>query len=311
MDVKMLDLVLQTSAKARPVQGLLVVGMHRSGTSAVTRVLNLLGASLPTNLMVATPDVNPTGFWESYDIAEFNDALLAACGAAWDQVMLQSPDSLSTEILAGFEQRADRLLQRHFANSPLFALKDPRIGRLLPFWQAALRRNAIESQMVIVVRHPLEVAASLARRDNFSEEKSLYLWLRHMVDSLRFSSGMPHHIVVYHEMLQDWRKSMSQMQQTLGLVWRHGYDEVASALGHFLSADLRHHRHERTNMYTKGKLGQLAALLYSALLARASALPALVESLHQELLEIEVVVQALSPAGPPTRSGSNNDKEVP
>jgi hypothetical protein len=305
------DSVLLEPGKFNSTQGLLVVGMHRSGTSAVTRVLNLLGASLPTNLMVATAEVNPTGFWESYDIADFNDALLVACGAAWDQVMLQDPAQLPVEILAGFEQRADSLLKKHFANSTLFALKDPRIGRLLPFWQAALRRNAIHSHMIIVVRHPLEVAASLARRDHFSEEKSLYLWLRHMVDSLRFSIGMPYHIVVYQEMLQDWRKSMSQMQQALGLVWQHDYDEVAPALDHFLSADLRHHRYERANLYAKGKMGQLAALLYSALLARASALPVLLETLHQQLLEIEILVQALSPAGPPVRDGCNNDKALP
>ena len=62
---------------------ILVAGMHRSGTSAVSRILNLLGCALPKTLSSAGPD-NPSGFRESMAIKDLNDAILASAGSAWD-----------------------------------------------------------------------------------------------------------------------------------------------------------------------------------------------------------------------------------
>lgn len=57
---------------------ILVLGMHRSGTSAFTRLLNLAGAESPKNLMEAKTD-NVRGFWESEAVCGVNDAFLARC----------------------------------------------------------------------------------------------------------------------------------------------------------------------------------------------------------------------------------------
>jgi Uncharacterized protein conserved in bacteria len=61
---------------------LLVLGMHRSGTSATTRVVNLLGANLGNNLVQPGPD-NPDGFWEHAEAVRINDALLEGLGRTW------------------------------------------------------------------------------------------------------------------------------------------------------------------------------------------------------------------------------------
>src|SRR5215469_9555194 len=68
-----------------------VLGMHRSGTSAVTRVLNLLGVELGTGLMAASPD-NERGYWEHLGIVQEHDQLLEALGSSWDDVRALPPD---------------------------------------------------------------------------------------------------------------------------------------------------------------------------------------------------------------------------
>ena len=73
---------------------LVVLGMHRSGTSSVTGALTLAGATPPLTLMPPKPD-NPTGFWESERVAAFNDGLLARMGAEW-----HTPGELPAAALA-------------------------------------------------------------------------------------------------------------------------------------------------------------------------------------------------------------------
>src|SRR5436190_24366588 len=78
-----------TPAKPQPKSpartAYLVLGMHRSGTSAVTQLLALAGASLPENVM-AGDEHNAKGYFEPWKIAILNDARLRAAGAAWDDV---------------------------------------------------------------------------------------------------------------------------------------------------------------------------------------------------------------------------------
>lgn len=277
----------QLGGKIGPQVGVLVLGMHRSGTSAVTRLINLLGAQLPGNLMVATQEVNPTGFWESYDVAAFNDGLLAACGARWDSMLLQQPASLPEETYQHWQDQADALLQHHFPGKAMFVLKDPRIARLLPFWLAAFRRRAIVPCPVMVVRHPMEVVDSLRRRDGFATDKTLYLWLRHLLDALLKTGRMRYGLVVYQELLQDWRTSLTRLQADTGIVWQHTPESIADQVAGFLSPQLHHHRHGRFSLPRQGSIGRMATLLYTSLVARASDLPGLARMLDRELAEWE------------------------
>src|SRR3546814_15012580 len=63
--------------------GILILGMHRSGTSALTRVLNLLGVALGERLMPAGKG-NESGHWESLAVYEAHEQLLTALGRRWD-----------------------------------------------------------------------------------------------------------------------------------------------------------------------------------------------------------------------------------
>src|SRR3954468_14765535 len=115
----------------------LVLGMHRSGTSAVTQVLALAGASLPENVM-AGDEHNAKGYFEPWKIALFNDERLRAGGTAWDDVFAFPYRPLATKVERGWLNRAEALFGEEYGDAHYPLLKDPRVTVLMPFWRQAL-----------------------------------------------------------------------------------------------------------------------------------------------------------------------------
>jgi hypothetical protein len=220
-------------------QALLVLGMHRSGTSALAGALGKLGAALPAHLMPAAAE-NPRGFAEALPVANLNDAILRAAGSRWDDWRAFDPKALSAEEQARFGARLDAVLWREFADAPLLVLKDPRICRMLVLWLPAMARLAVAPLAVLCLRHPFEVQRSLATRNRFPPEKSLLLWLRHVLDAEAATRDMPRCFVVYDDLLADWRGTLGRAATALGLEWPAG--DAAQAVDFHLTAALRHHR---------------------------------------------------------------------
>jgi hypothetical protein len=117
---------------------ILVVGMHRSGTSALARMLNLLGCDLPKTLLPGGPSNEP-GHWESWPILTLNEEILASAGSAWDDWEAFNRAWFDSPIEDGFLERALKTLDDEFGASRFFVLKDPRLCRILPFWIKALK----------------------------------------------------------------------------------------------------------------------------------------------------------------------------
>lgn len=223
---------------------ILVAGMHRSGTSALTRVLNLLGAALPSKLLDPVAGVNDAGFWEPAEIAEAHDAFLIAQGSRWDDVSPLPADAFTGAAAETCRAAVLDVLRRDLAEAPLFVVKDPRVCRLLPLWlgtDSILDAFAADPLTVLTLRNPLEVAASLERRDGFPVQKSLLLWLRHILDAERDSRGRPRTVVSYDALLDDWRPAMRRLHDDLGLAWTEPDAAAAAAVTEFLSGDHRHH----------------------------------------------------------------------
>lgn len=226
--------------------GILVLGAHRSGTSALTRTLSLLGADLPTNLLSAQPD-NPTGFWESQDYVSLNDELLAKLGLSWDSPLPARWEIVDTTSLSQYRDRIQELLRRDFDASKLFALKDPRLCRLLPVWRPALEQFHVELKCILLVRHPLEVASSLIARNALQLQTALLIWLRHLVEAEFGTRGLSRLFVSYERLLYDWRSTMQRIAETFNLEWPQSSASVAAEIESFLQADLRHHSVKEPN----------------------------------------------------------------
>ena len=233
-------------------RAILVLGVHRSGTSALTRLLALCGANLPQRLMEPNYG-NPKGYWEPLDIVEIHDQMLAAAGSAWDDAAGFSLSWLDAPEAQTFRSRLCSTFQEAFGNAPLAVLKDPRICQFVPLWTSILQSLEIVPLFVIPVRNPLEVAASLKARDEqgpanllgppigMPEARALLLWLRCFLDAERYTRGFPRSFVSYEALMSDWRAVVVKMGDDLAITWPVPSDHIAPEVEDFLSADMRHH----------------------------------------------------------------------
>lgn len=197
--------------------GILVLGMHRSGTSAVTRLLGLAGGELPLELMPPVAD-NPQGYWESVRIARFNNRLLESADTRWNDPAAVSEAWFQEPARADDLAEAAALLSEEFPPAGTLVCKDPRICRLLPLWRRAFAMAGIAPRAVLVLRNPLEVAASLAARAAdpatapaavVAPAGALLLWLRYVLEAERHSRDMPRDVVEYGAVLADWRTALA------------------------------------------------------------------------------------------------------
>jgi GT2 family glycosyltransferase len=214
--------------------------MHRSGTSAVSRVLNLLGADLPSRTL--GPDAsNATGYWEPPELYRFHDQMLARAKSRWDDWQPFDQAALDEYDVVGVVNALVEFHAREFGTSSLFVVKDPRICRFVPLWLEVLARFSAAPYAVIPVRHPSAVAQSLHARDGIPVAQSYLTWLRHVVDAERATRHIPRTFVDYDNLLADWRAEVGRMAHDLGLTWPNTLPDVEDAVGRFLTTELRHH----------------------------------------------------------------------
>ena len=217
----------------------LVLGMHRSGTSATAQLLALAGAELPDNVMPGD-EHNAKGYFEPWKISVFNDQRLRAAGSAWDDPFNLPYTPLEPEAEADWAARAVDLFKAEFGEAIYPLLKDPRVSVLLPMWRAVLERLGMPARVVIPVRHPLAVAGSLARRDAFPVEKSVLIWTLYMLAAEAGSGDLPRAFVSYDGLLADWRAEVARMEQALGGPLPRLTEHAADRIDGFLTKDLRH-----------------------------------------------------------------------
>lgn len=218
----------------------LVLGMHRSGTSALTGALGLCGGTLPNDLIPAGKD-NMKGFFESARIVEFHDKLLGAFGSRWDDPLPVSPALFDTAEAADASLELANLLGREFSVHVPLVIKDPRMCKLLPIWVEALDLLGWRSVAVLPLRHPLEVAASLQRRDALDEHHGLAMWMHHTLLAERATREMPRAFVLYDELLSDGPDTLEKIKEKLGIRGWSASNAADDQVSQFLSTDLRHH----------------------------------------------------------------------
>ncbi len=229
----------EAASGRRPGTALVVLGMHRSGTSALAGTLAKIGCALPATLMGAQAE-NPRGYFESIALCRLNDDLLAAAGSSWSDWRALDQGWLRSEAMGAFGARAADALDQEFGAAPLIVLKDPRICRLAPFWDVALRRAGRRPLFVCTHRPPGEVAASLAKRDGMSATRARLLWLRHVLDAEAATRGQTRIFVSYEGILSGWRAALKRIADAFALKWPRAPDDAGAEIGAFLSSDLRH-----------------------------------------------------------------------
>ncbi|MCA1749626.1 MAG: tetratricopeptide repeat protein [Parasphingopyxis sp.] len=235
---------------------LLILGMHRSGTSALSRAMNICGWQLAARIMPPSPG-NPAGYWEPIEIVRFNDRLLKTIGSHWaDPRPLPEGWSERPEVVAMHGEARD-ILEAEFPSLDGIVLKDPRFSRLLPFWERVFEGCAAPPACLIMSRHPFEVAQSLALREQMDLRHGMLLWLAYMLDAEGWSRGRRRATVDYNALLADWRGSL---EPTLDAVWpeaRPAMEAGADELDAFLDKGHRHFAEEADDLPAAGPAATL------------------------------------------------------
>jgi hypothetical protein len=216
--------------------GVFVLGMHRSGTSATTHLIHLLGPAVPLDLVPPSAK-NPTGYWESMSLVAFNEQILWAIGSdmRWPSVL--EPGWEQDGRLEKLRGAAHDAVRQVFPTNP-WVWKDPRLCLTLTFWRSVLD---VDPVVVLINRNPLEIDASAIRTGNYAGKVlGFALWERYLRQALAQVAGLPVRITSYDDALSaplDWCNG------TRDFLARHGVDvhEPAEAeVRSFLDPGLRH-----------------------------------------------------------------------
>jgi GT2 family glycosyltransferase len=232
---------------------LVILGMHRSGTSLLTRICNLLGADVGPDVMPPGPD-NPTGFWEHRGVVAANDRILAELGLSWRDPLPLPDDWLSRSSLARSKESVCAMLEADFASSALPCIKDPRLCRLIPFWEQVFDALSWEPRYVLVGRNPLEIQHSLATRNGLRPGVSLLLWLRYSLEAERLTRSRQRAFVSYESLLDGWAPALGKVGESLGIVWPALDQDRSGEIDAFVHPELRHHRYTDNDVKDDARL---------------------------------------------------------
>lgn len=218
-------------------RGVVVLGMHRSGTSAVTGLLHLAGVPLPEQRhLVGRGRFNPKGFWEIQPLNIVNESLLRALGGDWSAPPRLDAGWTEDPAVRGMNDRARKVFSKVMP-SGAWLWKDPRLCLTLPFWRGIAEAPAV----VMVLRNPLEIARSLADRNQFPLRLSLALWERYTAGMLAVAAGSPVAVYEYQSVFGDpagWVRTAREW--LIGLGVRCGAMAPEHAITDLIDPGLRH-----------------------------------------------------------------------
>lgn len=226
-----------------PRQLLFVLGVHRSGTSALSGLLGTIGLGVPKDLMPAT-DENPKGYWESLGVTGENDQLLSKLGRNWrveQPLPVGWPDH---DVTLEWRRRLLLALHQSFAESSVAVIKDPRFCILLKGLSSWMQDVSVDFKFAILVRHPQEVVSSLLTRsrDPISKEFSLRLWINSVLESERTTRSFPRIFIMADDLFESPVSVETELREFIGI---HPPDQPEQEAAGFIDAGLRHHKVEQ------------------------------------------------------------------
>lgn len=266
---------------------IVVLGMHRSGTSAITRGLQALNVELGGELMPAVVNNNDKGFFEDVEVNKLNVELLNALDSEWDAFSVIPAKVFEEARFAEWKARAVPLIQSKLGERP-FGLKDPRITRLLPFWQAVFDGAGAAVSYVIAIRNPMSIVKSLKTRDGFDQEKSYYLWLGHVLPAILQTQGCQRVAVNFDTLMSDPSGQLARIARFLDLPFEAHSVGVQEYSREFLDATLRHAEFGIDDLRKDRAVPADVVCAYELLVRLAS------DEIQVDALEIEQLFTALT-----------------
>jgi hypothetical protein len=237
----------------------MVLGMHRSGTSAVSLSLRVFGARHGDRLVGGLPS-NPRGHWEDIDVLRLNERMFEAICTRWDSPSPVTPRDVRILSEKGFVGAAAGLLRDKVAANGFYAVKDPRMTKLLPFWRRVFQAAEIQPYAVIVFRNPASVVASLYKRDKLPQVQGYLLWASHMLECFHHARHFAHLFVNYDEFIEKPEKILTAIADHFRLPVDTAEFEMLAR--DFLDRGLRHTKFDARHLYDDPGCPREIALAY-------------------------------------------------
>ena len=220
-------------------QVICILGMHRSGTSLITRLVNLLGVYLgPPEFLLEPKTDNPKGFWEYLPFVDINDQLLQQQGGNWYDLPDFSSGWECKPAFANLKSKAMDLIKRDFSSRSLWGWKDPRACITTPFWKQVIPRM----RYILCFRNPIDVARSLESRQLLPPGRTFQVWLEYVEAALRNTDGEDRIVFSYEDLLNHTEHELVRLSSFLGATARLDGDKRAQSARSFVDKELHHHR---------------------------------------------------------------------
>ncbi len=220
-----------------------ILGMHRAGTSLCTGVLGALGMRLGPRLLPGD-SFNENGYFEEPEIYQVQEQILAALERSWD--MLEAaipfpPGWWEWPAMDPFKETLAAIVRRRSSEGPgIWGFKDPRTAALMPLWNQVFQTCGVNPVFVLCVRHPGAVAGSLAARDRFSALHSELLWFEKTLSACRAIQGAPHCVIHYEDWFQDPLPPAQRLCEVAGLLENAEPGELLDRVSSIVKPELRH-----------------------------------------------------------------------
>ena len=286
-----------SSERARPI--VVVLGMHRSGTSLLSNVLHILGVDMADTTDHVSPK-NAGGFWERPALVAIHDEILEAIGRpiARPSHVLPLPPAWwrSKEVQALKPKLIDYVRQELAKSGNPWGFKDPRTCRLLPLWWEVFRELNLEPVYVTAIRTPAEASVSMSQKTSarkLSVANSELMWLSYNYDIARYVTTKSSTVIVdYEEWFEDPIGLAERLAEQLGIGRDLPPEDLADCMASIVRSDYRH-QFEGSKGVTSG--AAIAGLLYKAMTADSPLSSADLRNVRGQLRLVDLFFKSLAP----------------
>lgn len=247
------------------MMGVFVIGVGRSGTSVATRLLEIAGAHVGTEeTLLSANKWNEGGFWEDKRVTSLNTRLLEAFGGSYLDPPILGEGWLADERVKPFRAEAEALLAKEFFPHALWAVKDPRVTVVLPFWQSL----AGNPHHLVCVRNPLDAASSLTQRDGMPLPYSIALWHLYTLYALVHTTRASRTVLMYEDVVCDPLTAIRPLYRAIGVEDRLSDPSVRELVGQSVRSGLKHHDHTLEDLSADPYILDSTKALYRAIVER-------------------------------------------
>jgi hypothetical protein len=218
---------------------IVILGTHRSGTSALTGALRLCGVKIGPQWL--------ENLYEHPSIVMAHEEMLSHLNSAWDQTFLLDENWWTEKEVEPYRKKIIDIIKHDFHDADWWGIKDPRMCVLIPLWLDIFKELSITPYFVISIRNSFESAKSHERRDHFSLEKSLFIWMEHLLSAEYYTRGYPRVFSKYAHLIANPMAAIANITMTLNIQLPKPIEDTREDLKAFVRPDLKHHSFPDTN----------------------------------------------------------------